>query len=403
MVHGFAPLRCFRHERFLSLSYQVEYSVCAGIARNGCNWVCYWFMQRIDTLQITPDILSLIARIDEFKGAWRALGALAPDRLAALRRVATIESIASSTRIEGSKLSDREFASLQLSSDSISFQSSMPVRYNARTLTRKTHKKRVERRTTMKLEVLGCAGGEGINHRATAFLINDHLLLDAGSVANVLTLEQQVQLRYALISHAHLDHIKDLGFVVDNTFALRQWPLGVYAEASVIAALKQHFFNWTIWPDFMGLSNESGPVLEMHCIDGRVELDGLVIESIEVNHPGRAYGFVIEDRAADCSIVVTGDTAETKDIWLKARSLANLRAIFVDTAFPDHMAELARVSGHFTPSGLMRQLEQCQLLDEVVYCYHLKPAYHESVVNDIQSIGRPNIRVLQQGQMFNWS
>jgi hypothetical protein len=81
--------------------------------------------------------LSLIARIDELKGAWRALGALAPDRLAALRRVATIESIGSSTRIEGSKLSDREFASLQLSSDSISFQSSMPVRYNARTLTRK--------------------------------------------------------------------------------------------------------------------------------------------------------------------------------------------------------------------------------------------------------------------------
>jgi len=65
-------------------------------------------MPRIDTLRITPEILSLIARIDEFKGAWRALGTLAPDRLSALRRVATIESIGSSTRIEGSKLSDRE-------------------------------------------------------------------------------------------------------------------------------------------------------------------------------------------------------------------------------------------------------------------------------------------------------
>lgn len=65
-------------------------------------------MFRIDTLQITPEVLSLIARIDEFKGAWRALGTLAPDRLSALRRVATIESIGSSTRIEGSKLSDRE-------------------------------------------------------------------------------------------------------------------------------------------------------------------------------------------------------------------------------------------------------------------------------------------------------
>lgn len=65
-------------------------------------------MLRTDSLQITPEVLSLIARIDEFKGAWRALGTLAPDRLSALRRVATIESIGSSTRIEGSKLNDRE-------------------------------------------------------------------------------------------------------------------------------------------------------------------------------------------------------------------------------------------------------------------------------------------------------
>jgi len=65
-------------------------------------------MFRTDTLQITPEVLSLIARVDEFKGAWRALGMLAPDRLSALRRVATIESIGSSTRIEGSKLTDRD-------------------------------------------------------------------------------------------------------------------------------------------------------------------------------------------------------------------------------------------------------------------------------------------------------
>ena len=65
-------------------------------------------MIRADTLQITPAILNLIAELDEFKGAWQALGTLAPERLSALRRVATIESIGSSTRIEGSKLSDRE-------------------------------------------------------------------------------------------------------------------------------------------------------------------------------------------------------------------------------------------------------------------------------------------------------
>jgi Fic family protein len=67
-----------------------------------------WFMLRTDTIQITPELLALIAEIDEFKGAWRALGTLAPERLKALRRIATIESIGSSTRIEGSKLTDRE-------------------------------------------------------------------------------------------------------------------------------------------------------------------------------------------------------------------------------------------------------------------------------------------------------
>lgn len=65
-------------------------------------------MIKIDTIQLTHELLALLSEIDEFKGAWRALGTLAPDRLKALRRIATIESIGSSTRIEGSKLSDRE-------------------------------------------------------------------------------------------------------------------------------------------------------------------------------------------------------------------------------------------------------------------------------------------------------
>jgi Fic family protein len=76
---------------------------------------------RSDSIQISPEMLGLIAGIDEFKGAWRALGTLAPDRLSALRRVATIESIGSSTRIEGSRLSDREIERLLSNLQSGSF------------------------------------------------------------------------------------------------------------------------------------------------------------------------------------------------------------------------------------------------------------------------------------------
>lgn len=74
--------------------------------------VCETLMLKTDSIQITPEFLALIAEIDEFKGAWRALGTLAPERLKALRHVATIESIGSSTRIEGSKLTDREIERL---------------------------------------------------------------------------------------------------------------------------------------------------------------------------------------------------------------------------------------------------------------------------------------------------
>lgn len=78
---------------------------------------------RIDTIRITPEILALIAEVDEFKGAWRALGTVAPERLSALRRVATIESIGSSTRIEGSKLTDREVERLLTNVEIRSFAS----------------------------------------------------------------------------------------------------------------------------------------------------------------------------------------------------------------------------------------------------------------------------------------
>lgn len=93
---------------FLRGIFKVLRNYCTFGLLIGCNWVYKWNMIKTGTLEITLEFLDLIAAIDEFKGAWRALGTLAPERLSALRHVATIESIGSSTRIEGSKLSDRE-------------------------------------------------------------------------------------------------------------------------------------------------------------------------------------------------------------------------------------------------------------------------------------------------------
>ncbi len=74
-------------------------------------------------LQLTPDLLRIVGEIDEFKGAWKALGSLAPDRLATLRKIATVESVGSSTRIEGARLTDREVDALLSNLDLGSFRS----------------------------------------------------------------------------------------------------------------------------------------------------------------------------------------------------------------------------------------------------------------------------------------
>jgi ribonuclease BN (tRNA processing enzyme) len=254
----------------------------------------------------------------------------------------------------------------------------------------------------MKLEVLGCAGGEAIDRRSTSFLLDDHLLIDAGAVANVLTVARQCRLDHVLVSHPHLDHVKDIGFIVDNTFGMRDRPLRVHAMPPVIEALRRHYFNWTIFPDFTVLPDSDHPVLELIASGADIELGALAIRQIEVNHPGDAYGFLIEDRRANTSILVTGDTGITEDIWREATQRENLRAIFADTALPDDMQSLAQAAGHLTPSQLYGQLQEHDLLHLDVYCYHLKPSYHERVVKDIEALPGPGFHVLEQGQLLQF-
>lgn len=252
----------------------------------------------------------------------------------------------------------------------------------------------------MKLDVLGCAGGENIDFRATSFLINDFLLVDAGAVASVLTLTQQSQIRYALISHAHLDHVKDLGFIIDNTFGQRGRALQVVAHDSVIQALKTHYFNWVIWPDFTTLPSVENAELELLSVDKGIQVEDLHVELVEVNHPGGAFGFIIEEKSSDSCIMITGDTGITESIWQSAAKRQNLQAIFADTAFPNQMQELAHASGHLTPRRLHQQLSEYHLLQHPVYCYHFKPAFHGQVSEDIDALGRPNLHILQQGQQL---
>lgn len=255
----------------------------------------------------------------------------------------------------------------------------------------------------MKLRVLGCAGGESPEARATAFLIDDRLLLDAGSVMSSLSVAAQARIDHILITHPHLDHIKDLGFIMDNTFGMRDEPIQVVAPTPVLDDLKAHIFNWVIWPDFSVLPSRDNPVMTWLPADVPLELSGIRITAFKVNHPGNAYGYLLENLGEDVSILVSGDTARTEQLWEIARQQDNLAAVFVDVAFPDRLGELAESAGHYSPTSFAAQYQAFEKKDLPFYVYHMKPACRDEVAREIEALGLPQVNLLQEGDRFNFA
>src|SRR5262245_34667746 len=120
----------------------------------------------------------------------------------------------------------------------------------------------------MRLEVLGCHGGDVPNLRLPTFLVNGRVLLEAGAVTAALPLDKQVGLEHVLVSHAHLDHIVGLAFLVDNiqSAAGRAAAVTTASLSPVVKDLRTYCFNNRLWPDFTALPTPEAPVLRLETL-----------------------------------------------------------------------------------------------------------------------------------------
>ena len=112
----------------------------------------------------------------------------------------------------------------------------------------------------MQIKILGWAGGIGANLRTTSFLVDDDLLIDAGTGLGDLPLNQMTGIRHIFLTHSHMDHIVGLPLLADSMFGVHEEPIVVHAQEKTIEALKQHIFNWVMWPDFSELPTPGKPV-----------------------------------------------------------------------------------------------------------------------------------------------
>lgn len=230
----------------------------------------------------------------------------------------------------------------------------------------------------MKLRVLGCSGGVGNDLRTTSLLLDDDILIDAGSGVGELTLDEMRKIRHVFLTHSHLDHFSFLPLLVDSIFPSIRDPLIVHGQPVTLQALQTHVFNWTIWPDFAKLPTEDKPVMQYRTLTpGDVfELEGRTLEMIEVNHIVPGVGYRVA--CASGAFAFSGDTTTNDNFWEVLNGHDRLDLLLVEAAFANADIELSKRSGHYTAELLAADLKKLKHQPDV-YITHNKPG-HESVI-----------------------
>ncbi|NJD24999.1 MAG: 3',5'-cyclic-nucleotide phosphodiesterase [Betaproteobacteria bacterium] len=255
----------------------------------------------------------------------------------------------------------------------------------------------------MKLTVLGCSGGIGGSRmRTTALLVDDDVLVDAGTGVADLDLDALARIDHLFVTHAHLDHIACLPLMIDSVGDRRSAPLVVHAIPEVLDALRSHIFNHAIWPDFSRIPSVSAPFLRYEPLEiGQpVSLGGRRFTALPVTHTVPAVGYRID--SGDGSLVFSGDTGPCSAFWAAVNDIANLRHLIVECAFPIAECELAYRSKHLCPDSLV--LELCKLHRACdLYLTHLKPSQMEVTMTEIEErLGQFQPRMLRNGQVLEF-
>ena len=259
----------------------------------------------------------------------------------------------------------------------------------------------------MKIRVLGAHGSDLLINdgqksrvcKSVGFLVNEELMVDAGTLASGLNLKEQQGIRHILLSHLHLDHIKGIPPLVDNIASLEDHQVVVASLSSVLDGLENYIFNDKVFPSFFSKKGPFPHILRPKALTPNKEIslsDNICITPVLVNHTVETVGFIVRDH--ECAWVYSGDTHLTEEIWRLAAQAPNLKGVFIEVSFPNDMEDLAVRSKHLTPSLLAKEFKKIGKPDIPLYAYHMKPTVRERIIKELNDLDIPNLHILQEGQ-----
>jgi ribonuclease BN (tRNA processing enzyme) len=254
----------------------------------------------------------------------------------------------------------------------------------------------------MQIKILGWAGGIGANLRTTSFLIDDDLLIDAGTGLGDLPLNQMTGIRHIFLTHSHMDHVVGLPLLADSMFGVHDEPVVVHAQEKTIEAIKKHIFNWVIWPDFSELPTPERPSIQFQAMKpgDKVSIRSREIEMIPVNHTVPGVGYCVSSRRAN--VAFSGDTTTNDTLWEVLNDYDNIDLLFVESAFSDNDIEISKISKHYCPSLLGEDILKMRHRPDV-WLTHFKPGEEELIYKEcVEAMPDFNVHQLSGGEVFRF-
>lgn len=261
----------------------------------------------------------------------------------------------------------------------------------------------------MKVRVLGCSGAIAKDCRTTSFLIDDNILIDAGTGVGDLVLEEMRQIDHVFLTHSHLDHVAALPLMLDAVASLRSLPVVVHALPETVSALQVHVFNDVIWPDFSAIPTRQQPFLRFATFDigQQIVVGPRLLEVLPAVHTVPAAAFAVFGETGWW--VFSGDTGLNPAFWawVNAHPVSQL---VVETAFSNRERDLAIKSLHLSPDALASELGQLRPDRSFpIYITHTKPSETHLIMQETRRLDASqtdsnqaahDIRWLKAGQVF---
>lgn len=238
-----------------------------------------------------------------------------------------------------------------------------------------------------RLNVLGAFGSNYDHHSTTCVQVCEKVLIDAGSVMESLG-DKVALIDHIFLTHAHFDHISDLPYIIDVFFEKRDKPLKIYGLKDTLKQIKDHIFNWHIWPDFsaLELAKTKTKAIEYIEIEPGVEyeVEDIVLKPVKTCHTVESCGYVISKN--NKKVFFTSDTYKCDSICDEINVDKEIKTLIIEVSFPSRLEKLAKLSNHLTPKLLSEILEKLQRNDIKVYINHLKPIHMKEIIPEIEKM-----------------